>query len=290
MRAAQLWLFGALVSASAVGLGVAACGDSEGTTSTTEGNGGDSTSTQNTGGSGGMGSTSTMNTTSTMSTSTGPLTCTSEYTNIPAEGSECDLLQQNCGPNQTCDVVGDAEGNITLGCLPANGVKGVGQDCAQGECQPGLMCIGQCTPVCCKDTNEPCGAGVCNVTVTLSDPEGNPTEFTYVVCAYDPACTIFDPTSCPDGQDCHLSAEPGLATCSPPSNMPVDEGEPCMYVNDCADSQICITVAEPDYFCRWLCTTGSPEEPGLGGCPDGQSCQPYPDAGFPNMGICLPPA
>jgi hypothetical protein len=276
----------------AIGLGslVTACGDD------TSGQGGDGGSGASGGGqtnqSGSQSGTGTMSTTATMmaSTSSGPLTCDVPVTDITGD---CDLFQQNCPAGETCIIFVDDPVNPTMaftGCNPA-GLVGLGQACQTAEdCQEDMLCIGtnpgMCTYACCPTTNEPCGVGECVIDVMLPMSLGS-----FSACAYDQTCTLFMPSTCPDGQDCHY-AQPGLATCSPPSPTQVGDGEPCRYANDCVDSAICIPVTpgmDMPRECRFMCQDGSSAMPGLGGCPSGQTCDvTVYDFGFPGMGYCHP--
>ena len=215
----------------------------------------------------------------------GPIVCPDEYTNIPP--GECDLLQQDCDVGMTCRPV-QTEVNVwSTRCVAGGGLKGPASHCtSNNECEAGLFCIGpqqpqdlrQCIPVCCESTDEPCGSGTCNLNVSYDD------QGTFVMmCSYSPECTLLTADACPTGGECHIQ-ELGLAACVPPSAQQVDEGGPCMFVNDCKDMQFC----SPGDVCRYHCfTAGSAQPPGLGGCPDGQQCDDA-DFGFPDIGLCQP--
>jgi hypothetical protein len=215
--------------------------------------------------------------------------CPSEVTNITGD---CDLFTQDCPQtNQTCTFVDDGTGNTKTSCMLANGLKGVGQTCASdGECQAHLFCIGDpgtCTPACCPDTDEPCNGGQCNLTVNV---QAGPSqgELHFMACTYGMACALFDPSVCPGSEDCHLSG-PAFAVCSQPSPTPVGEGEACMYVNDCGESQICVGPDIDNSVCRYLCEIGDTTSgPGLGSCPANQFCDGSFDTGYPNVGLCQP--
>jgi hypothetical protein len=289
MRASQFLLVGSVSVFFTIG--AVACGDSGGTTSGSgasgPGSGGGTTSTAT--GMGGAGTT----TTTTTSTSSGPLMCPSAVTNIPV--GECDLFLQDCpNTNQTCAFVdagagGGGGASTTTACVTANGLKTLGQDCAnQGECAAGLFCIGdpgKCTAACCPDTDEPCMGGSCNQIINVGGTA--PNELTFMACSFAAMCTLFTPDSCVAGEDCHLDG-PGFATCSQPSPTPKMEGEACMYVNDCGDSQICAGNMTDGYFCRYLCQIGSSAAAGLGGCPANQTCDGGFDTGFTDVGLCVP--
>lgn len=219
-------------------------------------------------------------TTAVTSSTGGPLTCAMPYTNVP-EGGECNLLAQDCGPAKTCVIDIDAQAmTATTVCTDTNGFKPRGAACGtNSECQAGLICIEKCTPICCPADDQPCGGGECNINVTF-----NNSMFTAMVCAYNDACQLFMPMSCPMGEECHPAD--GIASCSSPSPNPVAEGEICEALNDCGDMQACIG-QDAEYRCRYACMMGSMAAPGLGGCPANQTCQPV-DFGLPDVGACTP--
>ncbi|MBL9026428.1 MAG: hypothetical protein JNL21_29800 [Myxococcales bacterium] len=285
-----------LVAAGALG----ACGDSEGSggsgsddptsNSTTTGTG-STTGTMQTTTTGGM---TTSSSTSSGSTSSGPIECSDMVTTITGE---CDLLQQDCGPGETCLVAQDPNdpANSVSACAPA-GLVGLGQPCEPGDCQEGMLCVGTCTYVCCPEgatmgANEPCGLGQCSLNVSFKG-----TDDSVYVCTYDEVCNFFDPNTCPTGKDCHFAGN-GLANCSVPSPGDYMDGEMCEgFANDCPDSAICIDADGPmmgddTLYCRYFCDPNLSGQPaGLGGCPAGQTCDTSVyDFGFPaDLGFCHP--
>jgi hypothetical protein len=167
----------------------------------------------------------------------------------------------------------------------------VGATCTDTEeCSGSLSCIDDhCTPVCCPGTDQPCGGGNCDIHVNFGDGAWA------MMCSYPVTCTIFL-DECPVGEDCHMSdLETGYAVCDEPSDTYVAEGEPCYYRNDCGDDQLCHKAAPDvdadagvDGRCRYLCSNANWEslEPGVGGCPDGQSCYDIGSEGVPDLGRC----
>ncbi len=228
--------------------------------------------------------TSSTTTSAAMSSSTGVSACPEPVTNITGE---CDLYTQDCPAGQSCAIFGDPNDpmNSISQCDNA-GLVGLGLPCSPGECQEDMICVGTCTYACCPTTHEPCGIGMCNLEVTFTG-----TMNTVMACTYNEVCTIFDPTSCPDGKDCHLQMT-ALATCSVPSPTNYMDGDPCdNFANDCQDSMICIEEVPMDamFTCRYLCQLGSSAMPGFGGCPGGQTCDTAVyDFGFDGMGFCHP--
>lgn len=118
------------------------------------------------------------------------------------------------------------------------------------------------------------------------------------VCTYSAPCTPWT-GDCPPGpeSDCHVGTG-GKLSCSFPNydqDAGTTEGQPCTYLNDCADSQQC-DFASGSGICRWLCKastgSGAPDAgvvggaPGNGGCPAGQTCVAYTSPSW--LGICRP--
>src|SRR4051812_22316827 len=91
------------------------------------------TTTSSNAGDQGTGGTSTTDTTSTASGATGgsggmaTLTCGVEYTNVPT--GDCDLLNQNCAPGETCNAEKGPGAMWTTVCVPAYGLKQRGEVC-----------------------------------------------------------------------------------------------------------------------------------------------------------------
>lgn len=223
-------------------------------------------------------------TTSTGSGGSPPIMCSPGYTNITGS---CDLLNSECPPDQFCNVVGSGT-SATTSCQPnsTGNVPKAGDCTMQSECGPGLVCLlDKCTPFCCRDNNEPCEGGLCDVQV---DYGGGKWAF---VCSYRPACQLFMETCEEPDTYCHpVDYQTGLAVCDQPSpGGLVAEGEMCEFRNDCGESAVC----HSDATCRDLCdypnwqTLDVPH----GGCAMGRTCMPYGDAmspGFPGLGVCEP--
>ena len=277
MNAVRL-ICGASILALAVPL---ACGsDGNGTT-----NGTTTTTSGSTGGAGTTTTTSNMTDTTTTSSGGGMISCNAEYTNV-TEG-DCDLLQQDCDTGLFCSV--NTDGTKTV-CLPnGSGVKGAGVPCeANTECKSGMYCVDKlCSPVCCKDNNEPCEGGNCDVTLNL-----NQGSSWVSVCSYLTSCQLFK-GECPADTYCHIAdADEGLAVCDKASPNLVDEGEPCQFRNDCKESAYCDEVDDMTKkgTCRHLCDATDWEtlQPEKGGCLPNRKCVAAQSDGFPNLGICRP--
>jgi hypothetical protein len=208
------------------------------------------------------------------------------YTTLPK--GDCDILQQDCPPGETCKPVSIPGGAPTLKCQQANGLKGIAKACASDdECQAELFCVsGACSPACCPGNDLPCNGGSCNITVQL----GGGAQMR--ACSYAQSCMLLTPNACPPGTECLLQdPKQGLAACIPPSDMVVDEGGPCTYINDCKDSQFCvIAMAGKPGVCRHFCHPSKPMTAvGEGGCPATQSCNSIQfNFGIADLGVCVP--
>lgn len=290
MKASSIF-FLAVVPVVAFASAQVGCGDDSATGAGGETSGGTSTHATGTGSTTGASPTTatTTTTTTTSSTGTGMLMCPDgSYSNI-TPSADCDLFLQNCPNMAKCVVTDDGNGGSTTSCQGTVGLKTVGQDCAtNSECAEGLLCFDVCTAICCPTNMQPCNGGQCNLTINFQDQQGNPTGDHVMVCTFSPQCTLFDPSTCDTGYDCHPDTQPGLATCIQPSGANVPEGGVCEAVNDCGTMQACVGNDPDPYHCRYLCTPGSTAAPELGGCPAAQTCQPTDIFGFPNVGLCTP--
>ncbi|MCC6216595.1 MAG: hypothetical protein IT376_17165 [Polyangiaceae bacterium] len=214
-------------------------------------------------------------------------------------GGECDLEAQDCDGGLTCSLAAVDGGPWSTACVTLGaGALPRGSSCAtHAECAPGLRCtLGKCTRPCCAERQvELCGAsGSCELTLQYAQGAAK-----LLVCTYAPPCTPWA-GDCPAGleTDCHLRSG-GKIECSAP-NYEVDAGStlgrPCVYLNDCGDSQHCVYPSGFDSgYCRWLCKlseTGAPTSgtvggpPGGGGCPPGETCRGFSAPAW--LGACSP--
>ena len=219
---------------------------------------------------------------STVSATTGPGTggsqpapvCLGGYTDIPT--IECDMLAQDCEPGFGCVATAGSNGFGSY-CLPHPGLKGNGDPCfSDASCKAGLYCVfDKCSPICCPQTNEPCGeGGICNV----DSPLGG---FNASVCSFLATCTLFT-GECAAGTQCYPLMDDGNSVCAPIQGATVGEGQPCGAINECDDSMVCIDQ------CRWACfLDGQGLMPGAGGCPVGQTCTMTGTNPPQNVGACM---
>jgi hypothetical protein len=238
----------------------------------TTGAGGSTPTTEGGGGSGG--DTGTTTTTTSTTTTTAPLTCSVPVTKPVIATGECDLLQQNCAPGETC--VPTMDGTSTI-CRIGGGLKGAGKACStDNECQAGLFCVGFCTQACCQADDQPCGGGDCNIELGLAG------GITLLTCSYSEECTLFAADSCKNGQKCQfVYANQGKAVCTIPAADPQAEGEPCAYINECGSMQLCY-----GGFCRYNCKLSGGGALGTGACPQGQACEEVFPASAGDVGVC----
>ena len=224
-----------------------------------------------------------------------------QNTATDAPRGDCDVVKQDCPTGQTCTLqesAGAWKSNcVTLG----NGPKKLSEACSfHQDCAAGLRCtLGKCTRPCCPTlAAEICGpSGKCDLQITFGMA---PNTAKLLVCTFSPPCTPWA-SDCPPGaeSDCHVFAG-GVFECSFP-NYSADAGptlgKPCVYLNDCGDSQICIypNADAATGTCRWLCKAkdeGAPDAgtvngpPGKGGCEVGQTCLPYSNPSW--LGFCNP--
>jgi hypothetical protein len=231
----------------------------------------------------------------------GPIDCGASVTNPAVAAGVCDLLLQNCGPNQTCEPT-VVNGTDTTICVPATGLKSASESCyAADECAAGLLCIGltanvagTCVGFCCPDgRNLPCNGGACNQQVGFGAISAN-------MCSYGVHCDLLAQSQCPAGEGCHVEIAAGqdVSVCIENSSTPVPLLGTCTYINDCADQQQCFHPGgQGSGTCLWYCAlsgTSTKLPPGLGGCPSGQTCQStymggsLDIGGFANIGLCFP--
>lgn len=218
---------------------------------------------------------------------TGPIVCksTSSFSTVPK--GNCDILQQNCPGGETCRPVQGASDFVTE-CVGGTGLKTAGELCvADSECDAKLFCIStKCTPVCCRDNDEPCNGGICNINVKFG-------THAIFLCHYAPKCELLVPDACAPGLDCHIEdAKQSLATCGEPNGKTVPELAACLYINDCATMQECF---KGDNVCHYYCrlSGGTGQAPGLGGCPAAEDCLDTYNGqalklGVPGIGLCFP--
>jgi hypothetical protein len=276
------WLGLSFVAAIAAAFGACSSGS--------DGTGGDTTTVVGgSGGSGGSGSTTTIITTTTTPTpEAGPIECKGLSTNVPK--GDCDALQQDCPLGQSCRPA-FVDGGYLTSCAVSTGLKTAGETCNSiSECTDGLFCVlDKCTPVCCRDDNEPCAGGICNVSAKYG-------TYNMYFCHYAPTCDLLTPNACATGLQCHIEdVSQGLATCGEPSGANAPNLGSCNFINDCGDMQQCqgATTNNPG-VCRYYCWLDSaPGTPaGLGGCPDDQTCKNKVGTstlnfGVPGLGLCF---
>lgn len=211
------------------------------------------------------------------------LTCAGNVATFDITAGDCDFLNQDCPPGQTC-VPFTFQGKTVTKCQDAPGIKGIGVPCgSHSECQAGLFCGFYCSPPCCPDDNKPCPGG-CNFTVPF------PGAHTANICTLTEACVLFTQNPCNDpGFYCHYDGKKDGGICAPLTGnlMEPTEGQPCSYLNDCGSHQGCF-----NGVCRYNCLPDKASEPvELGGCPPNRTCEQIlnpPSQTYKDLGICMP--
>ena len=219
-----------------------------------------------------------------------------------APRGDCDVVKQDCQAGLTCTLQESAGAWKSACANLGNGPKKLSEPCTfHQDCNAGLRCsLGKCTRPCCPALEaELCGpGGKCDLQITF----GTTSTVKLVVCSFPVPCTPWT-SNCPPGpeSDCHVYSG-GVFECSFPNYAPdagSTVGKPCIYLNDCGDSQICIypSADASAGTCRWLCKArdadaGAPDAgsvngpPGKGGCEAGQTCLPYVNPSW--LGFCNP--
>jgi hypothetical protein len=174
--------------------------------------------------------------------------------------------------------------------VPASGLKSASEPCASDkECDAKLFCVfGTCSPVCCPDSNEPCGSGLCDATQSYG-------SYQITFCHFAPRCTLLTEGACAPGTGCHIEdGQQGLATCSAPAASATGDQGACTYLNDCPDMEQCWGPPGGPSACHFLCWTDAEGDalPGLGGCPVGQTCRTKSgnvaiSYGVAKLGLCF---
>lgn len=200
-----------------------------------------------------------------------------------AEGDPCDPWNGGSLPYKTEGLEDEVHVDPCsdgLVCAPDSNTRGLST--CQRACESGVMSCGSQTEYC------------------AGDPQGLE-QF----CRASDGCDPSDPTVCGPGSGCYLRPnERGdgfLTVCAPTSEMPVADGLPCQFVNDCNPGSTCWSPArEPpalwdqntEIICHRACRAdaeGSPVEEDAGtdddagvggGCRSSQICQSFSEAGL----------
>ena len=248
---------------------------------------------------------------------------TSEVTGncSPVKGA-CDIVLQNCGSGKECVVARASDGGFTTECIATNNNEHIpkGSPCCPGgqnPCLPGLECLGaacaggdaaptsRCAPHCCTGDDSVCGQspegypGHCDTNVNSGGP--NPVDL-YQICTYAAVCKPFGIIPCPSASACEVLDNLGSAKCdniyNPADGGPAGakEGEPCKYLNQCADGMMCFGPVAGSSTCLILClipNSAPPFDAGAdgaafqGGCPQGKACGALDPNQFPSwLGAC----
>jgi hypothetical protein len=93
-------------------------------------------------------------------------------------------------------------------------------------------------------------------------------------------CELISQFGCPAGESCYLDVGPLVTMCLPPG--PLQLGEPCGGINECADGALCLDLFGGGSVCNQWCDINHPSpclQPGFQCAPAGAQ---------DNLGICIP--
>ena len=187
----------------------------------------------------------------------------------PAMG-DCNLIDPtSCGTGMACVFSGSSTTSWTTQCIMA-GVGGQGDTCTmQGQCQEGFVCTnrGICQKVCCATPD--CDTG---------DFCGNIAGLNAGTCATPIDCDLVAQTGCEGfpGTGCYPGA--GGLDCIGAGTL--NEGEVCMFTNDCMPGMGCLGPMGGPSNCRRWCDMSAADP-----CPAGFTCGGV--TGLP-VGACQP--
>jgi len=197
-----------------------------------------------------------------------------------ASGTDADASPpagRGCGPMGECDVGNPAScpmagqaclmsGSTADGWMTVCGTEGtgaVGEPCMTGmdaQCQQGLQCIGgSCKTLCCTDAD--CATGSrCGLIGGTEGASGQGAGF----CESPDMCTLVPNAGCPMGEGCYLA---DFTQCAGAGTLAT--GAACMYLNDCAPGNACVTTSEGGTAsCAAFCRLDMAETD----CAAGQAC------------------
>jgi hypothetical protein len=236
----------------------------------------------------------------TSTTETGTTETTGDWTFVPEldvwETIECDSFAQDCPDGQKCVPYGSTGGGWDAHkCVPVLGDQAPGEPCTYSgteesidDCDATSFCwdvnqeyVGTCTSICAGTNDDP------------ECPPGTSVLYGNVLCLCIPTC---DPIlqDCNEGLACFW-ANNGFNCIFTTSDIP--SGEPCGFINDCAQGNACITAevlpnCAGAACCSPWCQLGDGDLP----CEvlPGSTCVPFFEQdmappGYDHIGICLLP-
>ncbi|MFW6051482.1 MAG: hypothetical protein ACODAU_09925 [Myxococcota bacterium] len=155
---------------------------------------------------------------------------------------ECNLVDQDCGEGLGCYFAETGDGgDPSPVCAPTPDQDGAeGDPCMDAnDCQEGLLCIGPtgmagtCRTVCCIGEDGGCtGDESCLIPVAAPGPGDTGVG----ACAVGDACDLLE-QDCGEGEGCYPSVQPGVTVCIAGGEL--QEGAPCDFANDCAPGLAC---------------------------------------------------
>jgi len=232
--------------------------------------------------------------------------CAGFYAGCPDAPSywPCDIWEQDCPDGQKCTAFATSGASWDAHkCVPVVGDGAPGDDCTatdgspvsgNDDCAHGSMCwsidadtgIGYCVAFCSGSPGDPeCGMGTaCEVDDVLP----------LCLSQCDP---LGDGAECPDAAKLCIPDPGGQGFfCVPPGESSGGYGEPCQFVNDCAQGLFCagadfVPGCEAEGCCSEFCDLGQPNT--CMGAGDGQICVPWWEGmappGHEDVGACAIP-
>jgi hypothetical protein len=186
----------------------------------------------------------------------------------------CDpVAQTGCLAGERCTRVVLPDYTPITSCVPAGTVP-AGGACASPElgaddCVAGTICAGGVCAAICE-----LGSSSCNcLGAAFSDV---------------PGAGVCVPTCDPLAQDCPEPAAAcyptgSSATCAP-VHSPGTQGEPCTFLNDCAEGSVC---AGGELGCAFMCSLTGVGPTCADGPGAGFGCLGMDNPGYPDLGFCI---
>jgi len=196
---------------------------------------------------------------------------------------ECDVVAQDCAPENACYVYGASGAPLAPHCAPEGGV-GLNAPCTTvNDCAAGYACygsgggvMGQCKRYCCRDAPE-CGAEQVCSRIHSSAPA-------FGICTGGSDCTLMPAfIGCPTGLSCYVVSGAGSRDCFRTGTL--TEGSDCTTLNGCLPGFGCLQPAPTDTArCHKYCDLFDvPSD-----CPSGQRCVSAGYSTLPSVGFCVP--
>ena len=210
--------------------------------------------------------------------------------------NECDIFSQDCIDGEKCVPYASNGGTWDANkCVPVLGDGAVGEACnysnvveATDDCDADSACwnidanlMGVCTPFCEGSAQQP----ICDPGSTCIISNSGSVVFCVEGC--NPIAQ-----DCPAGQGCFWSGS--TFSCNALTSD-IQLGEPCGFINDCAEGLMCLDASvvpgcQGNACCGAFCDLDCG---GVAGCAPGTVCTPFfevdPPPGSADVGVCIAP-